>query len=1207
MATIKNKNKLLALFMAMMMSSSVAALAACNDDDDTSSSDNSSTDSSVVETDSSRINNGSFEFVNWNDGKNLIVTSPTGWSRSTNSATSGTAVSSKSASGIINTDSEAWDNFTKSSLPEGTAAPKTADEARAVWSQMSAYDKLKFYKAWDDADYDENVDKQDFYDATKDKFNVDIDDVPLDKDGNVIENPGTHKGADEEDSNVLMIHNAYTNGAGTAQKFTSSSTITLQAGTSAEVSLWVKTSNLTYNGGVDVLNERGAYIGITHTVGGTTLDQMQVKNINTENMTGTDNGWVQYTFYLQGCSFSTSTFTMVLGLGQGGGTDRFEYVEGYAFFDDVECTVISNDVYNKAMKDATAQIPEIDLDKTGNEKIFDAAKGYKTVTTYALNLASSNTFSAFDNDSTNDDKEDALPVPTIGLTEQKKNGITYVAANDGNIGGNRIVYNGLGFNVANDVFGVYTKSQLATKATDDDNGYLKAALEKGFEEFPFDDSKILMLLSADGANYTAKMNSDKFVLDAGEKMAVSFFVKTSDMLGVTGANVTVRFAGGSSTISTINTTGISTVDVDLDIDAEGEEIEDAKDIYKGWQQCFLFIENDTEANDLTFSLEFSYGTSTIVGSTKDNYIEGWAAFTNFQIAEQMDDAFNYAASSTYSKTVSLSDPDEETFSSAVFDSAQNFVGEEAIKNGISNPNNYTGVNGGSRYVTNIAPLDSNATDAEKNAYKELNKINGNAYAGLISKEYAQNYAENAVDGDNDYWATKLGLKGADVAETKQNILGLMGNSTQPLLIYNNEAGAYGFIANTKSSITGYTAISVRVKVSADANAYVYLVDMDDEKHETILSIDRRVSYWYDENGNVCNGDPAEKATEVVLELKSNGLYQAKDGGAYYANLAAYTEKDSAGNLLVAEGGVEYNYNKTLNNEGMDGIAFYAKDGKFYADAAKTIEVKDFSEANVPTRYTASEAEELFVKVGDTEGEWKTVTFFVAAGSTAKNYRLEVWSGSRDGSDKNPADSYVMFDTNTAGSLDATSYTTLTDLAIEYLAEKAGKTVEEYKKSGNVVYNTYSFYDDGKFLRYNADLDENEVGNSYDDYNSTTYTEVLSYLFYANEEMNAITVFANFTQNDVTVAADVVEEEVEDTTTEDTTTEGETNWGLLISSLAVAGVLVAVLVMVGVRKFVKWGKKAAITAKPVKAAKPVKEKKEKPVKEEIAENEEPYND
>ncbi len=1207
MATFKNKNKLLALFMAMMMSSSVAGLAACNDGDDSSSSDNSSNDSTVVETDTSRINNGSFEFVNWNNGKNLIVTSPTGWSRSTNSATSGTAVSSKSASGIINTDDEAWDNFTKSSLPEGTAAPKTADEARAVWSQMSAYDKLKFYKAWDDADYDENVDKQDFYDSNKDKFNVDIDDVPVDKDGKIIENPGTHSNAGD-DTNVLMIHNAYTNGAGTAQKFTSSSTITLQAGTSAQISLWAKTSNLTYNGGVDAINERGAYIGITHTVGGKTLDQMQVKNINTELMEDTDNGWVQYTFYLQGCSFSTSTFTMVLGLGQGGGTDRFEYVEGYAFFDDVECTVISNEAYGEAIEDAkneNADFDEIDLDAKGDEKIFRADKNFKNVTTYALNLASSNTFGAFDNDETNSDKEDAFPTVSSGLTEQKKNGLTYVAADDGNLTADRIVYNGLGFNVDKDVKGVYTKDDLATKAETDGNDYLKAALKSGFEEFPFGDSNVLMLLSADGANYTAKMSSDKFVLDAGKKMAVSFFVKTSDMLGVTGANVTVRFEGGASTISTINTTGITTVDVDGD---------DGKDIYKGWQQCFLFIENDTDANGLEFSIEFSYGTSNIVGSTKDSYIEGWAAFTKFQIAEDMDDAFDYAASSSYSKTVSLSDPDEKAYSSAVFDSAQNFTGEEAIKDGIANPNNYVGVNGGSRFVSNLAPLDKNATDEQKKLYKELNQLNGNAYAGLISKEYVENYAEEALRPDDEnwvsanYWVNKLELKGADKDATEQNVLDFMGNSTQPLLIYNNVDSAYGFIATTKSSISGYTAISVRVKVSADAEAYVYLVDMDDDKHETTLSIDRRVSYWYDKDGNVCDGDPAEKSTEVVLELKSNGLYQKKSGGAYYANLAAYTETDKDGNLLVSEGGVKYNYNKTLGNEGMDGIAFYAKDGKFYADAEKTVEVKDFSEANVPTRYTASNAKDLSVVVGDTEGEWKTVTFFVAAGASAKNYRLEVWSGSRDGSVKNPAGSYVMFDTNNAGSLDATSYTTLTDLAIEYLAEKAGQTVDEYKKSGNVIYNAYSFYDDGKFLRYNADLDENEIGNSYDDYDSTApeYAEVLSYLFYENDDMNAVTVFANFTQNDINVPMDVVVEDVEDDITDDTEPEGETNWGLLISSLAVAAVLVAVLATVGIRKFVKWGKKAAVTAKPVKT-KPAKVKKEKSVKEEIAENEEPYND
>jgi uncharacterized membrane protein len=145
-----------------------------------------------------------------------------------------------------------------------------------------------------------------------------------------------------------------------------------------------------------------------------------------------------------------------------------------------------------------------------------------------------------------------------------------------------------------------------------------------------------------------------------------------------------------------------------------------------------------------------------------------------------------------------------------------------------------------------------------------------------------------------------------------------------------------------------------------------------------------------------------------------------------------------------------------------------------------------------------------------------------------------------------------------------------------------------------MYNAYSFYDDAKFLRYNKDWDENEVGNLYDDYDSTaaTYAETLSYLCYENSQYNLIKVFANFTQNEKNVPVDVdPEDNTNDSTTEEEETTGdETNWGLLFSSLAVAGVLVAVLVIIGVRKAIKWSKKkAAALAKPrrkfAKAKKP----------------------
>ncbi|MBQ2740623.1 MAG: hypothetical protein IJF39_03260 [Clostridia bacterium] len=1186
----KRKNKFLALLMAMMMTSSFAALAACNGgSNDDSSDDTPST--TPTQTDTSRINNGSFEFVDWDDGRNLLITSPTGWTKSTHSAASGSAVSSKSASGILNTDDEAWKNFTQSSLPEGVSAPKTADEAREYWSQMSAYDKLQFYKAWDDADYDEKVSKQDFYDAEKDNFNVNIKDVPVDKDGEIIQNPGTHtQDGEDKDTNVLMIHNAYTDGQGTAQKFTSSSTITLESGTSAKVSLWVKTSNLTYfSSGTDkqedVVADKGAYIGITHTVGAKTLDQMQVKNINTEKMANTDNGWVQYTFYLQGCSFATSTFTMVLGLGQSGGTNRLEYVEGYAFFDDVECTIISNSEYDSVVEDpnATSTIPEITLATPADEKIFHADKAYINQREYALNLTHGDAnFTSY-----------TLPTMNVGLTEEKKGSYTYVAADDGKLNDPakpgydstkpiRLMERNLNFDISNDAAGtgVFTTAQLLAKmaaTATDTNDYVKSVLTKGFgyeydeqnqtsslTKFPFaDNTQTLLLLSAGGANYTAK--GMEFTLNAGKQMVLSFFVKTSNMEGITGANVSVRHNGGIlSSISTIDTTNITTIDVDGD---------DGKDIYKGWQQCFLFVENPTETDGLKFSVEFSYGGATVYGASKDSFVDGWAAFTAFEIVADMGGAYEYANSATYSKVLSLSDPNGAQYSSSAFDTPAYLTGQEAIETGYADPRNYIGVKGGSGYVKNDPTADRSKYSSDT--------------AGLISKKYIENYAgSGSIMGITD--------------QAKLNAL--LGNATQPLLIYNKEESAYGFISINPDTVSDYREISVRVKVSAGAVANVYLIDMDDDSRENTLSIGRRISYWYDKDGNVCKVDPTSedfiKKTDVVLELQSNGLYTAKGIEGYYANLQAYpqyvadaTERLTNGkDLLVAEGGVEYAYTNAWNGVGLDGVAFYYANGKYYADPAKTVEVKDFSEVDGLTpRYTAVADKDLMVSVGNTNGEWKTITFYLGADSdTEKNFRLEVWSGSRDGETKNPAGSYVMFDTCNAATLDEATFGSLAQDAFDYLltlTDDQGNLLyadedalkEALKANGNLTYNAYSFYDDAKFLRYDGSLDENKVGNKYDDYDSTSeeYAETLSYLYYENADYNLIKVFANFTQNEKNVPVDVDPEEDETPSTPDEEVEpDETNWGLLISSLAVAGVLVAVLVIIGVRKTVKWSKKKA---------------------------------
>ena len=302
--TNSRKNKLLALFLSLMMATStLAAFASCTDGDSSSSS-SSSDEEQTEETvnDEGIITNADFETFNNNKGLNPIVTSVTGWTRSVNSATSGTALSSKAASGIIDTQDEAWADLTVSKLDKA-ASTLTEDEAKAKWDTMTTRDKLEYYKAWKNANDDDDITDLDFYES----FNIDDEDLPLIKqDDNTlkaVENPRTHdwvEGAEvtkdddgKTNTKILMLHIEYSNSSyahlGTAQKFTSSTSVTVNAGTSANFSVWVKTSDLTCTTTsgeqADEVVDKGAYISITHSVGGKSLDPLQITNINTANVT----------------------------------------------------------------------------------------------------------------------------------------------------------------------------------------------------------------------------------------------------------------------------------------------------------------------------------------------------------------------------------------------------------------------------------------------------------------------------------------------------------------------------------------------------------------------------------------------------------------------------------------------------------------------------------------------------------------------------------------------------------------------------------------------------------------------------------------------------------------------------------------------------------------------------------------------------------
>ncbi|MBQ9730239.1 MAG: hypothetical protein IJV80_05455, partial [Clostridia bacterium] len=886
----------------------------------------------------------------------------------------------------------------------------TEDDAAADWNNLTANDKLKFVENWNDDknNDDRSLSDLSFYDSTKDSFNIDYDDVPT------CENPLTHYAATDakaaENQNVLMIHNSYDN-RGTAQKYTASSQITLSAGTAAEVSMWVKTSDLTYANNAtgetqDVIGLRGAYIGITQQIGSVSLDTLYVKNIDTEaiNTSGENNGWVKYTFYLNGSSYSETNFKIVLGLGMSGGSNRMEYVSGYAFFDDVVCTTMRSEEFDQKVTDAGISSSVIGLSATEEDKIFRADTAHKSVFNYAIDLDKSvNAFVDY-----------TLASATTSITKESSgaDGKEYVSAQDPS-NPTAIVYQPLGFDTTNDVNGLFA-NRAAIAAVDPQNAYLNSFLNNTFKDDSlFKDKQTLLLLSADGAAYTAELPTitvpgfDELNPEQN-RMVISFFVKTSNMKGKTSASVTlfdVNNKSNSTTISAIDTSAAGTVNVDS---ATGQD-EDA-DIYEGWQQCFFFVENPTTENK-TFAIRVNLGPETVLDKARTDFYPGYAAFTSFQYRTISKTEYSYAKTGTYTAIISLEDAEEERSPASFTDATS--IGKN-IENTLADAADYRGVYGGSAYVSRTG------TDKTVNDY---------AYAGLMNSKYIDEYLNQAA-GDADYWLNKV-----NASADKPFLESLFGDATQPMLVYNDGVKSYGYIGKSQTISTGtLKAVSVRVKVSGNATAYVYLSDMDDVDLETSLSIGRNVSYWYDKDGNVCDKDPNADGfstkVNVAFKLQPNGLYKVNpnwnkastvDANAYFANYANYAEDDNK-NKVVAENGVSYDYTSKWRNDGNDGIAFYYKDGAYYADSNYQTRVYDFSAVSaLPVRYTATESKSLVATVENTAGAWKTVTFFVKAGVAEKNFRLEVWSGSRDGSVVNEAGSYVLFDYNSYGEFTDDTY------------------------------------------------------------------------------------------------------------------------------------------------------------------------------------------
>ncbi len=1125
------KSKFLAFLLSVMMISTAGAMfASCQDDGDSSSSVSSSEESDDGENrvDDGDIKNANFDFTEL-DKKTVIGTSVTGWSRSVNS----TDNSSKSPSGVIDTAEDSWDYLTGDAID---VSNKSEADAIAAWDTWNVKTKLAYYDKWKADNSGKSLSADTF--EKYEKLTVDnVEDIPT-------VNPGLHD-EDLEDTQVLMIHNNYYPDSqhtdklvGTAQKWTSSSTVTVPAGSSAYVSVWVKTANLKMSGTgtptnhevVDAIG-KGAYISLTNSVGGKSLDAYEVKNIAVED-------WTQYTFYIKGSSYADTTYSLTLGLGQGNTDNRFDYVNGYAFFDDIQCDIIDNDEFDTATKD-NSTITGLEDDKV--TKTFDA---YEMPDARVFGMDFSTEWNA-------ESFKDVKGVATEGDKNPAADSV-------------------------NDVAALGTKASFNNEA----NSNLKIVYDKFLDsDFIADDENLFMILSNNGTAYTVENAFDFTLAEGKDYMAISLFVKTSDLNGGTGAGITLVDADNKTSFTTIDTT-----------DAAKVTIGDDEDAYDGWQQVFFFIERAEDATgDIDLSLTFNYGSTEITSSTAaSNFQQGFAAFAKLTSFVNMTETdYEAAKTGSYAKKVTVygEQKDEETGDSG-FDAAAS-IPEDALENGeFADPQNYKGVYNDNYRVSLPVAGESDDVKAEKRAYNQY------AYAGLLNKEN---------------FGAFIGVTDESVAATAWE--SSFGDATQPLVISNEamDGGeglttrSYGFIGTTKTLSDEYTAVSLRVRTAGGATASVYLMDTSDSTNQTVLSVERSLTYWYDENGNICTGDPAKKDTAIAFNLEKNGLYKANKNwesykdeweNQYFANLEAYTEKD--GVLYANENSAEHDYyDYKWNRE-----VFYKSGNDWYTEKnGKGVKVNnllditngaDETDKPLTARFLPEAKKELKVENISSEDKWTTVTFYIRKGETAKSYRLEVWSGTRDGKTVCTT-GMVAFDSNNPGTA-SSNFSSL---------------IEEYKDLDGVdtFESVFSYYDTDKHVRYDADLDEDKSGNAYADNIKATLTAEAStaYLRYEGDGYN---IFADYSLSDKTVAAsETTDEDTDDSAEEDEETEGANVW-LLASSIAVAGVLVLVVASIIVRKIVEKARKSRGTR--VRKAKAKKSSVQKKVEKTVDEDS-PYND
>ena len=535
------------------------------------------------------------------------------------------------------------------------------------------------------------------------------------------------------------------------------------------------------------------------------------------------------------------------------------------------------------------------------------------------------------------------------------------------------------------------------------------------------------------ASYTLTYKSGSFKVSPKSYVYVEFYIKNKlSKFGAT--TITFDVFENYGATNPKKSPAIATIDA----------------VSNDWVKVGLILKNNFNDGERSFYINVVIGpTDVATANTAPEYSNGTVIITNPLVASgltaQLNDDdkenINYKLYSLFNATsngsLSLYAGMQQDFieDSTSEDYALMYSASDigSILSGPAIPADYIGVISNHVYILNEyenADIETAINDRSGNGK------NG-SFAGLVNTKYINNtgYALSGI-------ADALNFKPGD-------------KDIQPLMIYNKTPDSYGYIGTENTiSASAYAKISVDVRVTDGATAYIYLVDVTG-KNKDIMTFD---------DDNLAVSETKRLVIKVTEDMLQNS-------------------------------------------------------------------------------------------------DWVTVNFFIATGATAKEFRLELWNGERDASNKSSG--YVFFnnvDISTAGAFTEPS-----------------NVADAFTTSGNPLYDIGLGIKDSavQYTRVLTDLEEQFNDEQTDSTKLVTYNP--SYVW-AKNDSNIYAVYNTIDPVEVDPYTAESDEEDEDADSGCTAQTDPSTFWLSFSSIVLGVVLVLAILMLFIKNIRRRRKANASDAK-----------------------------